>query len=164
MLPFRNEKFPNSVHLPAGCLEDKDLPAPRLNCLSQSTFKHVCVLHRGPPWGSTIAKLNLYSPSLCSWKGPVLTANTACERQPSGQGSFQNHGSPKPSAIALLLSTHPLLTGWRRLGGAVKRAVSTLHPRYCNLTASFVLNSALTPVVKESMCQITQPSWIYHRI
>lgn len=100
---FINGKFPNSAHLPAGCLEDKDLPAPRLNCLSQSTFKYVCVLHRVPPWEFTVAKLNLYSPLSLLMKRGLLAGSSPLSLQTSpvsvshpARGAFKTTAPQSP--------------------------------------------------------------------
>ena len=159
--PFRNGKFPSSPSLPLGCLEDRD---PTLlgslvyhNVRSGMRVSYSDALRVPVP---PSAKLNLLPPFLCSPSGASFQA--APQTQPvwapgSRPGeAFGNRRSPKPSAIALLLSTHPLLRGWRRVGGR-KRAVSTLHPRYRNLTVSFVLNSAVTPVDRRRAEVVLEP-------
>lgn len=86
------------------------------------------------------------------WQGPPSRQLKLCrsEQQPAScWGSVQNCRSPKPNAIALLLSTHPLHRGWRTGGGrrTAKKmwALYIWDSRYHDLTVSSVLKSPVSP-------------------
>lgn len=136
-------------------------PHPSSAHLSVTTYAQVCACLtvcdalRVPVPPS--AKLNLRPPPfLCQQRqasflaAPILNANTACvsTSQPVSQGNVRKPLLPKAQRNCPVI-VHSSTAQRVEEGGGVERAVSTLHPRYRNLTVSIVLNSTVTPVDRQ---------------